>query len=92
MSLRKRSSKPYSIRDSGQISVEKPRAREVDPGIRPSQAAFSLLDYSLVLSLVLGGCCAYVPILHADDFGTRSYSITIGMSGLMNNCSTSTHA
>ncbi|KIM74695.1 hypothetical protein PILCRDRAFT_800828 [Piloderma croceum F 1598] len=64
MSLRKRSGKSHLPQDAGENAVsEKPKAvgeREVDPGIRPLHAASSLVDYSFILSLVLGGCCANV--------------------------------
>jgi len=61
MSLRRRGGKS---KDASQTAVSDiPKAtheREVDPGIRPSHAASSLVDYSFILSLVLGGCCANV--------------------------------
>ena len=72
MSMRRRGGKSHSTKDAGETTVShKLKAtdeREVDPGIRPSNAASSLVDYSFILSLVLGGCCAYVPS-HADYCG-----------------------
>jgi len=64
MSLRRRSGRSHLSQDAGENAVsDKPKAvgeREVDPGIRPSHAASTLVDYSFILSLVLGGCCANV--------------------------------
>lgn len=62
--MRRRGGKSHSTKDAGETTVShKLKAtdeREVDPGIRPSNAASSLVDYSFILSLVLGGCCANV--------------------------------
>jgi hypothetical protein len=62
MSLRRRSNKSHSTKDANETvaSDNQHDQREVDPGIRPSYAVSSLVDYSFILSLVLGGCCAYV--------------------------------
>lgn len=86
MSLRKRSGKQHLPQDA--VS-EKPKAvgeREIDPGIRPSHAASSLVDYSFILSLVLGGCCAYVLLVYDDGYCERSYRWRAVMSGHTNNC------
>jgi len=61
MSLRRRRGGSHSTKDASETAVsDKPKVREVDPGIRISHAASSLVDYSFILSLVLGGCCANV--------------------------------
>jgi len=61
MSLRRR---PIDDRHASQTAVSDTRKatheREIDPGVRPSYAVSSLVDYSFILSLVLGGCCANV--------------------------------
>lgn len=92
MSLRKRSGKSPTHDASEAVVSNKPKilGREVDPGIRPSHAASSLVDYSFILSLVLGGCCAYVSVSRADDGSERSYVWRVAMFGLTNNCSPST--
>lgn len=66
MSLRRRDGKSYSTEDANEtvLSAKLKAAdeREIDPGIRSSHAASSLFDFSFILSLVLGGCCAYVAV------------------------------
>jgi len=65
MSLRRRGGRSQPAKDTNKsdasdISNGSALIREVDPGIRPSQVASNLVDYSFLLSLVLGGCCANV--------------------------------
>jgi len=65
MSSRRRSGRPQSTEDKSKFDVsDKVDAttlgREADPGIGPDQVASNLVDYSSILSLVLGGCCANV--------------------------------
>jgi len=54
--LRRRSGKS----PPGETVVSEAGTCEVDPGIQPLHAAASLVDYSFILSLVLGGCCTNV--------------------------------
>lgn len=56
MSLRRRKDTSQNGHPRTDVSAES-TAREVDPGVRPSQAALTSIDYGFILSLVFGGCC-----------------------------------
>ncbi|KAE9406880.1 UAA transporter [Gymnopus androsaceus JB14] len=55
--MRKKSSKKPTANGS---QLAEPKPKPADPGVTIPQAGSVLLDYSAILSLVLGGCCANV--------------------------------
>lgn len=59
MSLRRRTPKTQAQDTGNSVQSQKSEVeRERDPGVRPAQAASNLVDYAIIVSLVLGGCCS----------------------------------
>lgn len=52
MSLRRHKTKAQNVGNSAEVNGER------DPGVRPAQVAANLVDYAVIISLVLGGCCS----------------------------------